>query len=239
MKTNFPEALYDIDAAFFAFNVPIRLVGGAVRDVVMGKQPKDYDLATPAKPEETMRILNWMYENRNRGGAGRPFDLSNGHGTISIIIDGETYEITTLRVDAETDGRHAKVEFVEDFRLDAARRDFTINAMSMTISTEQLFDYFGGQQDIKDKVIRFVGDAEKRIQEDYLRILRFFRFAARYEWKMDINAVFAIEKNVEGLKEISGERIWMEIQQICRTPKADDYIEDMRTFGVWDILINR
>jgi tRNA nucleotidyltransferase/poly(A) polymerase len=226
----FPPALRVIAQAFDNADSNVRLVGGAVRDIVMGKQPKDWDMATPALPEQTMKLLETI---------GKPFDLSNGHGTISIILDGETYEITTLRVDAETDGRHAKVEFVTDYEQDAARRDFTMNAMSMDIITGEVFDYFGGKMDIANRIVRFVGNPDQRIQEDYLRILRFFRFAARYNWHMDVQALFACERNAAGLNQISGERIWMEVKQIMATENADTFVKYMRDTGVWEVIINR
>lgn len=230
MKEFLPQALYDIAGAFARNGREVRLVGGAVRDIAMGKTPKDWDMATNALPERTLAILEEI---------GKPFDLSNGHGTVSIILDGETYEITTLRVDAETDGRHAKVKFVDDFKLDAARRDFTINAMSMNILTLEPFDYFNGLEDIENQVIRFVGNPAERMVEDYLRILRFFRFAARYNWKMDLEALEEIANHATGLRQISGERIWMEVKQIMVTEHADIYVEYMRKFGVWDVIINR
>jgi tRNA nucleotidyltransferase/poly(A) polymerase len=187
-------------------------------------------MATPAKPEETMKILEQL---------GRPYDLSNGHGTISINLDGETYEVTTLRKDIETDGRHAKVEYVTDFEEDAARRDFTMNAMSMIVPTGEVFDYFGGQDDINSRIVRFVGNPDERIKEDYLRILRYFRFAARYRWFLEPKAMFAIERLRNGLNQISAERIWMEMKQIVTTEFADDYVQFMRQLGVWDVVINR
>ena len=227
MTKDTPQALYDIAGAFAHHNHRVRLVGGAVRDIVMGKQPKDWDLATDALPARTLEILEEL---------GKPFDLSNGHGTVSIILDGETYEITTLRVDAETDGRHAKVEFVTDFALDAARRDFTFNAMSQNILTGQVFDYFGGQQDLAENEVRFVGDPDKRIQEDYLRILRYFRFLGRMDSSPADDQIAAVERNAAGLKQISGERIWMEVKQIVTGPNADYVMFHTKQTGVWDTI---
>jgi tRNA nucleotidyltransferase/poly(A) polymerase len=223
-----PVELRVITKLFYEAGEDVRIVGGAVRDLVMGVKPKDWDMATTALPEITMQILEKI---------GRPYDLSNGHGTISINLDGETYEITTLRKDVDTDGRHAKVEFVTDFQADAARRDFTINAMSINAVTEEIFDYFGGQLDVCNKLIRFVGKPAERIQEDYLRILRFFRFAARYNWHMAVDALIAIERNAEGLRQISGERIWMEVKQIMQYPNTDAFVQDMKNAGVWDVIM--
>lgn len=223
-----PQALYDIAGAFARNGQQVRLVGGAVRDLVMGWQPKDWDLATDAVPERTMQILEEI---------GKPFDMSNGHGTVSIIIDGETYEITTLRKDVETDGRHAKVEFVTDFKQDAARRDFTFNAMSMDIITGMVFDYFGGQQDLADGVVRFVGNPTQRVEEDYLRILRYFRFMGKMGFfKLDMPSFSACGERCEGLRQVSGERIWMEVKQIMLMKTADKLVDMMQEIGVWYVI---
>ena len=148
-----------------------RVVGGAVRDAVAGRPVADIDLATPMPPEQVAVAL------KARGIRSVPTGLA--HGTVTAVIRGRGFEITTLRRDVATDGRYAVVAFTEDWREDAARRDFTINAMSMT-RTGDVFDYFGGIADLRAGILRFVGDPAKRIAEDYLRILRFFRFYARY-----------------------------------------------------------
>lgn len=210
---------------------PIRLVGGCVRDMIQGKAPKDYDLCTPAKPDAVFQILD--------EGGMKPFDLSNGHGTVSYVYEYDTYEITTLRVDAETDGRHATVEFVEDFALDAERRDFTFNALSADISTGKIYDYFGGVNDLMQNEVRFVGDPDKRIQEDYLRILRYFRFLGRMDNSPADDQTAAIERNVAGLDKVSGERIWMEVQKILTGPNTDYVMFHMKRTGVWDRITSR
>jgi tRNA nucleotidyltransferase/poly(A) polymerase len=203
----------------------IRLVGGCVRDLVLGVQPKDWDMCTPSTPDQVTKVL---------ADAGyKPFDLSNGHGTVSVIIWGETIEITTLRIDTETDGRHATVEFTTDWRKDAERRDFTWNAMSMD-DRGQIYDYFGGTDDMENGVIRFVGNADERIKEDYLRILRFFRFAARFDMKWKLNETQAILHNVRGLKKVSGERIWMEMQKILADKNGQYMLYVMDHLGVLD-----
>lgn len=206
----------------------IRVVGGCVRDLLLNKTPKDWDMCTTALPNETMAILEEAKL--------RPFDLSNGHGTISFVYDDETVEITTLRVDEKTDGRHAQVRFVDDFKLDAARRDFTINAMSMN-RDYKVFDYFRGQDDLVNQRILFVGDANARIKEDYLRILRFYRFVGRFSSydKIDRKTSLAIFNNREGLKKISGERIWMEMQQIFGL-ENENLLHKMKFDGVLDAL---
>ena len=172
-----------LDKAMKGAGYEVRIVGGAVRDLVLGKEPKDIDMATNATPDEMMKVFD---------AAGIRYEPTGlQHGTITVILDGEPIEITTLRIDAETDGRHAEVEFTKDWKLDAERRDLTYNAMSVDLNGN-LFDYFGGVDDIRDKVTRFVGNAEERIKEDYLRILRYFRFQGRMnspKWDDDILAV--------------------------------------------------
>ena len=160
-----------------------RIVGGAVRDALAGRPadqptvppPADIDLATPLPPVAVMAALQ-------RAGI-RAVPTGLAHGTVTAVLDGTSagtpVEITTLRRDVATDGRHAIVAFTDDWRQDAARRDFTINAMSMT-RDGAVYDYFGGVADLRAGIVRFVGDPAQRIAEDYLRVLRYFRFAARY-----------------------------------------------------------
>ena len=136
----------------------------------MGKSPKDIDLATDATPDEMQKMFD---------SAGvRHIPTGIEHGTITAVINGEEFEVTTLRADVETDGRRAEVEFVRSWEEDAKRRDLTYNAMSMDFEGN-LYDYHGGMDDLQDKVTRFVGDPEERIKEDYLRTLRYFRFQGR------------------------------------------------------------
>lgn len=205
----------------------IRIVGGAVRDLVLGKTPKDIDMATTALPEQSIQLL------KTAGIRVEPTGLQ--HGTISAIIDKEPYEITTLRIDAETDGRHAKVSFTTDWKLDAERRDLTYNAMSLDFDGN-LYDYFGGVDDLKSGVTRFVGNPNYRIQEDYLRILRYFRFAGRQpspEW--DTDTLRAIKANAHGLTRISGERIWAEMSKIL---SGSHTVEILINMEQTDVLSN-
>ena len=148
-----------------------RVVGGAVRDALAGREVGEIDLATPRTPDQVTEAL------QASGLRAVPTGLS--HGTVTAVVDGHGFEVTTLRRDVESDGRHAVVAFTDDWRADAARRDFTINAMSLTRSGD-IFDYFGGIGDLRAGILRFVGDPSTRIAEDYLRILRYFRFLARY-----------------------------------------------------------
>jgi poly(A) polymerase len=179
-----------------------RIVGGAVRDHLLDVAVSDVDFATPLDPQTVMRRL------RDAGIKSVPTGIA--HGTVTAVIGSRGFEITTLRRDLETDGRHAVVAFTDDWQQDAARRDFTINAMSMT-QDGAVFDYFGGRADLQAGVVRFVGEAERRIREDYLRILRFFRFFARYaKAGPDREAIAAIAKLRDGVSQLSAERVWGE-----------------------------
>jgi poly(A) polymerase len=186
---------------------PARFVGGCVRDGLLGRQVKDeIDLATPERPEEVIRLLE-------RAGL-RAIPTGLAHGTISTIAHGRRFEITTLRRDVAPDGRHAEVEFTDDFVADAARRDFTINAMSCD-RAGRLYDYFGGRADLAAGRVRFVGDPAARIAEDYLRILRFFRFFAHYGGPpADLAALAACAAAAPELRRLSGERIQAEMTRL-------------------------
>jgi len=201
-----------------------RLVGGCVRDILAGVAFSDIDLATPDAPDAVAAALV---------AAGlRAIPTGIAHGTVTALAEGQCFEITTLRRDVETDGRHAVVAFTDDWREDAARRDFTINAMSMTPDGE-VFDYFGGIADLRAGRVRFVGDAATRIAEDYLRILRFFRFFARYAtFPPDQDAVDAIAAGVGGLAMLSAERVWSELKRILAAPAPDEALALMDRLGV-------
>ena len=188
-----------------------RLVGGAVRDLMLAHQPKDFDIATNADPEMVASLF------QAKGYKVVPTGLQ--HGTVTVVCNGEPYEVTTLRKDLACDGRHAVVQFTEDWVEDARRRDFTFNAMSLSLETGELYDYFGGEEDLLNGRVRFVGSALERIREDRLRILRFFRFLGRYEHfrELDQDAVLAITEEAPQLQLISGERIWMEMSKILKS----------------------
>ncbi len=190
----------------------IRLVGGSVRDLLLQKEVCDFDFATKLHPDEVCKILN---SNQIRFvPTGAKF------GTITAILDPKYYgtkiskfEITTLRRDLQTDGRHCNPEFVSDYFLDARRRDFTINALYMDEKLA-IHDYFGGIDDLREKRVRFIGDAELRIAEDYLRILRFFRFTCYYASEIDTEGLYACIKLSDGIKLLSAERIANELLRI-------------------------
>ncbi|HEX2480048.1 MAG TPA: CCA tRNA nucleotidyltransferase [Geminicoccaceae bacterium] len=194
-------------AALEADGREARFVGGCVRDGLSGRPVGDWiDLATPERPEQVIRLL---------GQAGLPaIPTGLAHGTVTTIADGRHFEITTLRRDLACDGRHAEVEFTNDFAADAARRDFTINAMSCD-RAGRLYDYVGGRTDLAAGRVRFVGDAGARIAEDYLRILRFFRFFARYgRQPADAVALAACAATAPELRRLSGERIQAEMTKL-------------------------
>ena len=201
-----------------------RMVGGCVRDARLGRAVADVDLATPDAPEAVMAAL------RAAGLKAVPTGLA--HGTVTAVAMHRGFEVTTLRHDVATDGRHAVVAFTEDWRADAARREFTINAMSMT-ADGAVFDYFGGLDDLAAGRVRFVGDAATRIAEDYLRVLRFFRFHARYgRGAPDPAALAAIREGVPGLARLSAERVWSELKRILAGPDPAGTVALMRDCGV-------
>ena len=175
-----------------------------------GKLPNDLDFATTATPTE----MKDLFEKENIRTINA---LGEKHGTITARInDKVNYEITTLRIDKVTDGRRAEVEYTLDWKMDSNRRDLTVNSMFLDMDGN-LYDFFNGQKDLEEERIAFVGSAETRIQEDYLRILRYFRFHGRISEKEDCHeseTIDAIRRNVKGMEMISGERIWMEWKKI-------------------------
>jgi len=222
-----PE-LRTLDKVFRKYKHEIRIVGGAVRDIALKKTPEDIDLGTTATPDDMIKMFdkeNIRYE---------PTGLQ--HGTLTAIINKEPFEITTLRSDDETDGRRAKVSFVKDWEIDAERRDLTYNAMSLDFQGN-LYDYFGGLDDLQDKVSKFVGDPNERIKEDYLRILRYFRFQSKLvnpSWLPE--TITAIKNNKNGLKSISVERIWKEVKKILMSVGRKETLEQMQNTGVAGVI---
>ena len=201
-----------------------RLVGGAVRDTLAGLPVADVDLATPDPPGDVIRALSAA------GLKHAPTGLQ--HGTVTAISGGRGFEVTTLRRDEQTDGRHAEVAWTADWAQDAARRDFTINAMSMR-PDGTVFDYFDGRADLAAGRVRFVGDAGLRIREDYLRVLRFFRFHARYAADApDAATLAALQAGAAGLGRLSVERVWSEIKRILAVPDPVAAVRLMATLGV-------
>lgn len=209
-------------------NESLRIVGGAVRDALLGKTPKDIDLATTATPEKMVEIA----KNENI----KVIETGLQHGTVTFVINGEPYEITTLRTDVNTDGRHAEVEWTDSFKEDAERRDLTYNAMSVDMEGN-LHDYFNGLKDLRNNTTKFVGDTEKRIQEDFLRILRYFRFLSKQpNQQPNKDTLETIKNNIRGLENISGERIWMEISKMATYVNFPNTVKAMCSVGVDNIL---
>jgi tRNA nucleotidyltransferase/poly(A) polymerase len=226
-----PDDLREIDDVYVAGGHRSWLVGGCVRDAIMGGKPKDMDAATTAKPLEQIAMCN---------AAGlKWFGTGIKHGTLTVLgrTTGEPYEITTLRTDLECDGRHAEVAWTDDVEVDLGRRDLSVNAIAMTMRGE-IVDPFGGVQDCLDRRIRFVGDAATRIAEDHLRILRWFRFLGRFgpDATFDDEDVRAIARNAKLLQGISVERIWSEMQRILVGEDPARVVRLMRKTGVLGVL---
>lgn len=202
----------------------VRFVGGCVRDTLLGVPVHDVDLATPLAPEEVVCYL------REAGINAVPTGIA--HGTITAVIESGTVEITTLRKDLSTDGRHATVAFTDDWREDAARRDFTINALYADPVTGAVFDYFNGLEDLKAPHVRFIGDPLQRIAEDHLRILRFFRFAARFSEVPDPEGLAACEARANDLMALSRERIRDELLKLLVAAGAVPTLTLMLSRGI-------
>ncbi|XP_010628249.1 CCA tRNA nucleotidyltransferase 1, mitochondrial isoform X3 [Fukomys damarensis] len=223
----FTEGLKSLTELFVKENHELRIAGGAVRDLLNEVKPQDVDFATTATPTQ-------MKEMFQAAGIRMINNKGEKHGTITARIHEENFEITTLRIDVTTDGRHAEVEFTTDWQKDAERRDLTINSMFLGFDGT-LFDYFNGYADLKSKKVRFVGHAKQRIQEDYLRILRYFRFYGRIVDKPgdhDPETLEAIAENAKGLGGISGERIWVEMKKILTGNHVNHLIHLMYDLGV-------
>lgn len=193
-----------------------RVVGGAVRNALLGHKVRDIDIATTALPEETVR--------RARAAGLKVVPTGIEHGTVTVIAAGEAFEVTTLREDVETNGRHAVVRFGRDFAADALRRDFTINALSVRPGGE-ICDYAHGLADLAARRVRFIGEARQRIREDYLRILRFFRFSAEYATgPLDPEGLAAAIRERAGLAQLSRERVRAEFLKLLAAPRAVDVV---------------
>ncbi len=189
-----------------------RLVGGCVRNALMGEAVGDIDIATNLPPEQVMKAA----------GKVNLKSIATGieHGTVTIVSSGTGFEVTTLREDIETDGRKAKVKYTGDWSGDAARRDFTLNALYCSCAGE-VYDPLGGYADLETRTIRFVGDPDARIREDYLRILRFFRFISQYgRGEIDVNGLAACARLKDGLQQLSRERIGQEFYKLLGGARA-------------------
>lgn len=204
------------------------LAGGCVRDRLLNIPPKDYDIATTARPAQ----VSALFEQKNV----KIIPTGIEHGTVTVLMPSGPIEVTTLRQDVATDGRRATVAFSDDFKEDALRRDFTINSL-FEDREGGIHDYFGGQQDLKAGVLRFVGDAHKRIKEDYLRILRLYRFWSRFGFQPTQQSLDACAELCVGIKQLSQERITGELLQIFEGRYADLALENMAKCNVWQECI--
>lgn len=201
-----------------------RIVGGAVRDALLGRPVTDADLATRLVPAEVVA--------RVEAGGLKAVPTGIEHGTVTVIAGGQPVEVTTLRCDVETDGRRAVVRFTDDWTADARRRDFTMNALYCDMGGD-VFDPLGGLADVKEGRVRFIGDAEERIREDYLRILRFFRFFAWYgSGRPDPRGLKACAKLKSGISSLSAERVWAELKRLLKAPDPSRALLWMRTTEV-------
>ena len=219
-----------IVAALTADGGAIKAVGGAVRDTLLGLPVADIDLATPLLPEEVTRRL--------AAADIKVIPTGIAHGTVTAIASGDHHEITTLRRDVETDGRRATVAFADDWRDDAARRDFTINALYADPETGAIDDWFGGLADLDAGRVAFIGDAATRIAEDHLRILRFYRFAARFG-RGDLDSVShaAVVTARQSLKSLSRERIADELLKILALPDPRAIVGQMAADGIFAVML--
>lgn len=219
----------NVNAIFLALENNARFVGGAVRDTILGnKEITDIDIATTYQPET---VISKLQQHKIKV---KPTGIK--HGTVTAIIDSKPYEITSLRKDVETFGRHAIVAYTDSWQEDAARRDFTINAM-FAAQDGTIFDYFNGLEDLQARRLRFVGDAEQRCVEDYLRILRYFRFFTKFGNEPEISALNAFKKLAPGINQLSGERIKTEMFKLLAASNPIYTLQLMISTGVMEYIL--
>jgi tRNA nucleotidyltransferase/poly(A) polymerase len=218
------EELQQLLEALSAGGEEARIAGGAVRNALLAEPVSDVDIATTNQPAETAR--------RAEAAGFKSVPTGAEHGTITVLAGGRPYEVTTLRADVETDGRRAKVRFGRDWKEDAQRRDFTINALYAE-ADGTVVDLVGGLADIESRTLRFIGEPEDRIREDYLRILRFFRFFAWYGvGRPEAEGLKACARLKEGLDRLSAERVWSELKKLLSAPDPSRALLWMRQAGV-------
>ncbi len=210
-------------------NANTRIIGGAVRDSLLGVNSSDIDIATDLTPDKVIKLLS--SHNIKVIPTGIKF------GTVTAIIQNEHFEITTLRKDLNCDGRYAQITYTDDFAEDAARRDFTINALSYCPIEHIIYDYFDGISDLKAKKLIFIGNPEQRIKEDYLRILRFFRFSSRYAKELNKEALEACILYKKKLKSLSGERIKAELDLLLPLPNSSKILSCMFKIGILEQIL--
>jgi len=207
----------------------VRWVGGAVRDTLLGQPVNDVDAATPLTPDAVI--------DRLRAAGIRAIPTGIEHGTVTAVLPDGNVEVTTLRRDVSTDGRRATVAFATEWREDAARRDFTINALYAAPDSGTVFDWFGGLDDLAARRVRFIGEARQRIREDHLRILRYFRFQARFGTRLDEEAEQACAELAPMLKGLSRERVAAELLNLLSLPDPADTLERMHGLGVLPVVL--
>ncbi len=206
-----------------------RWVGGVVRDTLLGAPIGDIDAATTHEPAQVLALL--------KKAAIRAVPTGIDHGTVTAVLAGGPVEITTLRQDVSTDGRRATVAFASDWREDAARRDFTINALYAHPETLEISDWFGGLADLAAGRVRFIGDARQRIREDHLRILRYYRFQARFGGTLDAEAEDACADLAPMLKGLSRERVASELLNLLALPSPEETVARMEQRGVLPVAL--
>lgn len=223
---SWPEAIR-LQGILLAAGVKIRAVGGCVRDALLGRPIGDVDFATPAPPEKITEIC------RKAGLKVIPTGLA--HGTVTVRVGQVSFEVTTLRRDIACDGRHARVEYTNRWEEDAARRDFTINALYVDFSGN-MTDYHDGEKDIARRRLTFIGDAPRRIEEDALRILRLFRFQSQFGFTPDAASLAACKQQSAMIDRLSGERIQQEMFKLLATPDPEDALLAMEKYKVLGMI---
>ena len=212
----------------FSSNSEIRYVGGCVRNIIQKEKVDDIDLATNLNPQQVCKALH----NNNISF----YETGIKHGTIIAVIDDYKFEITSLREDVDTDGRHAKVKFSADWKEDASRRDFTINSI-YSDAQGNLFDPFNGKEDLKNGLIKFIGNPEQRIKEDYLRIFRYLRFFLSYsKYKHDPKTLRSIKKNLDGVSNLSKERLLDELKKFIKSQVLTKLSKDQFSTELFKII---
>ncbi len=206
----------------------VMFVGGCVRKHLLNQKIDDIDIATVLKPHEIIK----KFENTNI----KVKKTGIEHGTLTLVLKKKHFEITTLRKDVSTDGRHASVVFTDDWKEDSQRRDFTFNAIYMT-EKGKIFDPHLGVSDLKNKIVKFIGDPDQRIKEDYLRILRFLRFSVEYSnFDLDEETLKAIQKNLDGVTKLSKERIFIELCKILKLKNFEELKKNKNLLKIFNLI---
>ena len=226
MNINTPKEVKLIIDTFYKNNFEAFMVGGCVRDILLGNLPKDYDITTSAKPEITISLFD------------KTIPTGLKHGTVTVLINNEPYEVTTYRTEGKyiDNRRPSSVDFVTDIKEDLSRRDFTINSLAYNQKVG-LIDYFNGTDDIKNKIIRCVGNADKRFKEDALRMLRAVRFSCQLNFDIEENTYTAIKNNYKLIKNISSERIRDELCKILISENPSKGLEILRDTKLLEIIL--